>query len=210
MTILTAVLLVAALGVALVDWLAVARDHLGAEFVAKPTVMVLLIAAVLSVPDHTPLHTWMIVGLALSLLGDIVLMLPNGPFEGGLAAFLLAHIAYIVAFGQADTDRPWLAVGIVVAIVGCALLGSKIIRAAASKSGAALGGAVALYIAAIGTMAASGFGTGAALVAVSVVLFMVSDALLGWGRFIGKLPFDRVAVHVTYHLAQIGFVLWLA
>ncbi len=207
---MTASLLVAALAVALVDWTAVAREHLGIEFVAKPAVMVALIAAVLSLPDHTSLHTWMIVGLAFSLLGDIILMLPSGPFEGGLGAFLLAHVAYIVAFAQVDTNRTWLVVGVVVAVVGCAFAGSRIIRAAAAQGGTALGIAVALYIVAIATMAASGFGTGAALVAVSVVLFMVSDALLGWGRFVGKLPFERVAVHVTYHLAQIGFVVWLA
>ena len=44
----------------------------------------------------------MIAALALGLLGDIGLMLSNGrtdpPFLAGLGAFLLGHIAYIVAF----------------------------------------------------------------------------------------------------------------
>ena len=37
-------------------------------------------------------------GLLLSLLGDIALLWPQQGFLPGLMAFLLAHIAYIVAF----------------------------------------------------------------------------------------------------------------
>jgi hypothetical protein len=38
---------------------------------------------------------------------------------------------------------------------------------------------------------------------------VASDTLLGWGRFVGSAPGGRIAVHVTYHLAQAGFVLAL-
>ena len=41
-------------------------------------------------------------GLALSLLGDVLLMWPRDLFAAGLGAFLLAHFAYITAF-TADT-----------------------------------------------------------------------------------------------------------
>ena len=36
-------------------------------------------------------------GLGLSLVGDVALMIPQG-FLAGLVAFLLAHLAYLVAF----------------------------------------------------------------------------------------------------------------
>ncbi len=39
--------------------------------------------------------------------------------------------------------------------------------------------------------------------------FAASDALLAWGRFVGPAPGGRVAVHVTYHVAQALLVLAL-
>ena len=84
--------------VALVDWWAVARDRLAAEFVAKPAVMALLIAAAWSVEggDDT-VATLIIIGLACSLVGDVALMIPDGPFELGLGSFLVAHCFTIAA-----------------------------------------------------------------------------------------------------------------
>jgi hypothetical protein len=55
-----------------------------------------------------------------------------------------------------------------------------------------------------------GVGTGVAITGVGGVLFLTSDALLGWGRFVGATLGGRVLVHVTYHLGQAGLVLWLA
>ena len=42
---------------------------------------------------------WFVAALALSLVGDVLLMLPRERFVGGLVAFLLAHLAYIVGLG---------------------------------------------------------------------------------------------------------------
>ena len=44
-----------------------------------------------------------LLGLLLSTLGDIFLMLPKDRFIPGLASFLLAHLAYIVAFANTFT-----------------------------------------------------------------------------------------------------------
>ena len=47
--------------------------------------------------DAPPVRRWVRAGLWLSLAGDIFLMWPQG-FLPGLVSFLLAHLAYIVAF----------------------------------------------------------------------------------------------------------------
>ncbi|NIW49240.1 MAG: lysoplasmalogenase, partial [Gammaproteobacteria bacterium] len=39
---------------------------------------------------------YFLIGLALSLAGDIFLMLPDEKFIAGLVSFLLAHLAYIL------------------------------------------------------------------------------------------------------------------
>lgn len=56
----------------------------------------------------------LLVGLALSWLGD-VLLIGRGPtwFLAGLVAFLLAHIVYIAAFGKRGISRRWAAVALI-------------------------------------------------------------------------------------------------
>ncbi len=44
----------------------------------------------------------MVVGLGCSLGGDILLMLPGDRMRGGVAAFLLTHLAYLAAFSLAN------------------------------------------------------------------------------------------------------------
>ena len=49
-------------------------------------------------PTTPALRRWVLVGLVLSLAGDVALLWPKEGFLPGLVAFLLAHLAYIVAF----------------------------------------------------------------------------------------------------------------
>ena len=53
-------------------------------------------------PGGQPYRDLVVLGLALSLAGDILLVLPSNRFAAGLAAFLLAHVAYIAAFSVGD------------------------------------------------------------------------------------------------------------
>ncbi len=41
------------------------------------------------------------------------------------------------------------------------------------------------------------------------LLFYVSDALIGWSRFVRPVLGGRVAIMATYHLGQLGLVLGL-
>src|SRR4051812_29735006 len=104
--------------VAVVDWVAVARGWKKLEYAAKPGVMLALLAwlglsAFFNSAGAAPL-IWFAAGLLLSLVGDVLLMLPPRFFIGGLAAFLLAHAAYIVGFsaGGWPLARPVLALAL--------------------------------------------------------------------------------------------------
>jgi alkylglycerol monooxygenase len=81
--------------------------RLPVHWAAKPLTMALILAA--TVVHSSRLDGFgraaLLVALACSLAGDVALMLPQG-LAPGLASFLLAHVAYLVAFG---TELPWRA-----------------------------------------------------------------------------------------------------
>lgn len=104
-----------------------------------------LIAWLRSTPV-SPYRTWISIGLAFSVLGDILLAIPADLFVFGLAAFLCAHLAYLRGY-CGITLRPALPALIFSAITGIALLGVL-----ASHSLGPLLIPVALYALAISAM----------------------------------------------------------
>jgi uncharacterized membrane protein YhhN len=204
-------LLVLAVVVAVVDWYAVDTDRRPLEYAAKPLTLVLLIAAALSlVPASPAVRVAVVVALVLSLIGDVLLMLPAERwFVFGLGAFLAAHVAYVTAFWIRGVSVGALLVGVVVVAVALLGLGGRIVAAVSRGPDTDLVGPVAVYIGVISLMVASAIGTRAALVIAGAALFYCSDALIAWTRFIHDLPHGRLAVMVTYHLAQILLVLSL-
>jgi sterol desaturase/sphingolipid hydroxylase (fatty acid hydroxylase superfamily)/uncharacterized membrane protein YhhN len=147
---------------------------------------------------------WLLGGLALSLLGDVLLTLP-GRFIPGLVAFLLAHLCYLVLFSRGVgwlPRRRMLAVTLGAGMVMYAVLFPGL--------GPVLKVAVAAYVLVIGTMAAQAFGRAAVLgdpgsraVALGAAVFMVSDSLLALNRFWHPLPLAPFWVLATYYMAQV-------
>jgi len=96
--------LIAAGFVAAADWIAVAKADRLFEGIAKPAVIFcLFVAVLLAGPDASPVRWLLIVALAASLAGDW-LLLPPGQFVAGLAAFLVAHLAYLALFLLGDLE----------------------------------------------------------------------------------------------------------
>ena len=187
---------------ALADWIAVHRGLPRLEAVAKPSVMLGLIAWVLTLADPDPTTLpWVVAALGLSLAGDVFLLPQLDLFIAGLSAFLLGHLAYIPGLLTRADPGTASVVGAVL-LVGAVIVGSRIARAAAAKHGAGLGGAVAVYVLAVGATAVLAIATRQPLIAVGGALFATSDGILGWNRFVAPVPHGRTAVHVTYHLAQ--------
>ncbi len=83
---------------------AAVRDDRSGTYLFKPltTAVVLLGAAFLARPASEPYRALVVLGLALSLVGDVLLMLPRDRFVAALGAFLLAHVAYIAAFSSGN------------------------------------------------------------------------------------------------------------
>jgi len=72
----------------------------GLIYVFKPltTTLIIMLAALLPGDPAGRYRLAILLGLGLSLLGDVFLMLPGDRFVPGLAAFLMAHLCYLVAF----------------------------------------------------------------------------------------------------------------
>lgn len=127
---------------------------------------------------------------------------PGTAFLAGLTAFLLGHVAWIVAFARHGLHSWQLLAGALV-VAGClGLVAPRVLRGASAAGGAVLAGAVAGYSATLGAMVVFAFGTTAVATAVGGALFLVSDSTLAWDRFVHRLPRGPVIVMVTYHLAQ--------
>jgi uncharacterized membrane protein YhhN len=178
-------------------------------FVFKPLTTLLVIAYAWPRGADTPqVRRWVRVGLVLSLVGDVALLWPQQGFLPGLVSFLLAHLAYIVAFTR-DTRfaaRPWPFVAY--ALVAAAIL-SLLWRGVPEP----LRIPVLAYVVCLASMAAQAAARWRAhledadagrlrTAALGGVLFMASDALLATDRFQGGLPAAPLLILSTYWLAQ--------
>ncbi|GAA4401715.1 hypothetical protein GCM10023168_11590 [Fodinibacter luteus] len=191
------------------DWWAVARSRAEVERWAKPAAMIgLLAVATLGGAGDTASGRWLLLALALGLVGD-VLLLRDSPsrFAGGLMAFLLGHLAFVASFVLAGLDHPtWGWAGVAV-VAGSLAVGRRILPGATADGGPGLAVAVATYMLVIGAMAVTGWATGSLLVGLGVSLFVVSDTVLAMGRFVQPHRWSHPVTMVTYHGAQV-LIVW--
>jgi uncharacterized membrane protein YhhN len=203
-------LLALALTAAFFDWLAVNQEQKALEYLCKPLTLALLIGCALALdPADEAVRAWFVAALVLSLAGDVFLMLSRDLFVFGLGSFLLGHIAYIVGMHVDGVDGLRFLVGIVVVAVLVAGLGTRILRGVRAGLDPGLAGPVVAYMGVISAMLASAIGVGDWVMVVGASLFYVSDALIAWNRFVAETSHGRVAIMVTYHLAQTALVLSL-
>ena len=208
---LTVAAAISALAAIAADW--EERRH-RSFFVLKPLTTLLIIAVAASIAWSGPYAQWVLAALVLSLFGDVFLMFGDGArasdraFIAGLASFLLAHLAFVLAFAQGlrSPELPgWLAAVVFYAL---ALLFVLLPRAGALKLPVLV---YCLVLAAMVFAAAArhaSFHDADSLRAVlGALLFMLSDSLLGWRRFVGRYRFAQAAILSTYWGA-IGLIAW--
>lgn len=191
--------------------LAIYGDYRGprrAHYVGKPLATIAIIALALTRAPDAPRNYALaiLIGLLCSLAGDIALMLPGDRFIAGLVAFLLAHVAYIVAFATAPgTNLGPLTVPTFAPLL---LYGALVFRTLAPHLGR-LRLPVLLYLLVIVAMAGfaldrwRAYGTpGAALAACGALLFVASDTLLARNRFVARFGAAQALILGTYFAAQ--------
>jgi alkenylglycerophosphocholine hydrolase len=181
----------------------VAADLLWLRLVAKPFIIVAIIAWIW--PFRSRYQQWIIAGLLFSISGGLLLEWP-GLFLFGLIAFLLGHLAYIVAYLKATRRLAlWRAIPFFLYGFGiCALLWpgleSMIIP-------------VGIYILVICTMmwrAAACLGSagqptrGEWAALIGAILFALSDSLIGISAFLNPLAWLTYPILILYWAGQLG------
>jgi uncharacterized membrane protein YhhN len=141
---------------------------------------------------------WLVAaGLAVSMVADVVI---ESSFLGGLAVFLLAHVAYVAAF-VSRTSEPRLLLLLPFAGWGVAVLWRLWPGLGAMRV------PVVVYAAVICTMmwraaATAGLPGGWTALA-GAVLFAASDTLIAFDRFLRPLPQARYAIMALYWAGQL-------
>ena len=182
------------------------------NFIFKPLATLLILGhAWQRGQGTTSERRWVLTGLLCSLAGDVALLWPQQGFLPGLVSFLLAHLAYLVAFtrGQRLAARP-------VVYAFYALIAGTILWRLWPGVPGALRLPVLAYVACLAAMAAQagvlwrcGVARGAVL-ALGGALFMTSDALLAINKFAAPLPLANLWILGTYWSAQWCIASWLA
>lgn len=202
---------------AIADWTFVLNGNRTGRSVSKPGTLVALVGVALAIDPAVSgtIRALMVVGLVLSLAGDVFLLLPPRYFIYGLGTFLAAHIAYVVAFQLADTSLLGMLVGLAVVVAAFVFVGrafAPAIKAAREGGGGEAGSLVVpgcVYAAVISAMLISAYGTWSFWAIVGAQLFFISDATLAWNQFLEPRRWGPITVIVTYHLAQMGLVAWM-
>lgn len=172
------------------------------EVACKPAASAcFLLLAWRTVSAGDPYGSWVLLALALSATGDVLLIFPAA-FRAGLVAFLLAHVAYVAAFHTLWPVSSWpFALAAPVAI--CSALVARWLLPHAGR----MRGAVAAYIAVITVMVWGGMSVGMgppdrALAAIGAVLFYLSDLAVARNRFVHKALVNRLWGLPAYYLGQ--------
>jgi uncharacterized membrane protein YhhN len=192
------------------DWAAVAAGNKRLEYFCKPATMVALIGAAATIhPAVVAQQRWWLPALALGLCGDVLLMLPRDRFVAGLAAFLLGHVAYIAGFSAAGASGLTALLWLVPLLVVLAVVLPPVIRGVLRGGREKLVAPILFYALVICVMAASALASGSRLAAAGALLFVVSDGLIAYRRFVIDRAWMALAIIVTYHLGQAALVLSL-
>jgi len=207
----------AAIAFAILDWVSAWKEWTVRLYVAKPATLIFLILWSLQQTHWQGGMIWFGAALIFSLLGDVALMLNARYFLAGVAAFLFAHVMYLIGFNQNFSP---LSMGSVLTALLVGMAASQILKVirpgiqqmpgarkmlpAMTVYGMAL---TLMLLSALLTMSNPAWNIEAAvIVSVGACLFFVSDSTLSYDRFVKKLKHGRCWVHVTYHLGQITLI----
>ncbi len=209
--------LIAALVFAMIESFALWKKWIRLEYLAKPGVMILLFLWLWTSCRLNGAPLWFGIGILLSLTGDIMLMISlDRLFLAGLAAFLLAHIAYLVGFNIPIPEiSAWGLIMAVVIGLGSARITRLIVASLVSKGQTRMRLPIIVYSAVISFMLLAAMmklvevawnSNAAILVSVGAFLFYLSDIILAWHKFVAPIQNGRIYNIGAYHLGQIALI----
>lgn len=140
----------------------------------------------------------LIIGLFFCMLGDGLLIW----FVIGLTAFLIGHLFYIGGF-LTRWNFSWLRFSTIIPIAIYAFfMGERLVQSLEMIGNTDLMIPVIFYVGVISFMFWSAIMTENKFAIMGSTLFIISDSVLAWNKFIMEIPFSSEMIMVTYYLAQ--------
>lgn len=154
------------------------------------------VASAVAIGTTGPFRRAILVALALSAIGDALLLSRRKPaFRAGLVAFLLAHVAYAVAFWPVSRLSA-------IAALGTLLVTAPVLRWLWPVAGE-LRPAVAAYVIVIAAMVWLALGVDQGVVRAGAVLFWLSDLTVARDRFVRPGFANQLVGLPLYYAAQL-------
>lgn len=196
-----------------VNWVAAFLGKLKLYYISKPLVLMAMIAFFVSSGGYQGTRLPFLIALVLSLMGDVFLIPQRTRyFVAGMAAFALAHLAYIYGFSQWAV-LCWLYIPAVIALLILALAFNYYIETRCAEANLprfqkrlfkAYGVLVAsMALVAWLCVARDGWCWMLAVMAgLGGSFFMISDLMIALGKLEKRIPRQRFWVIASYHTAQ--------
>lgn len=183
------------------------------RFITKPLITIsLMLFVYFTIKRKSRFTNKIITGLFFSLVGDIFLMFPYVDelyFMLGLGSFLIAHLFYIAAFyldstNKIEVERRYVLPIFLVFGFSCMAYYLLLRPHLGSMNIPVLVYSFTITLMAI--MAALRYGKtntkSFAWVLVGAILFMISDSILAYNKFVERVEIGDLLIMVTYMLAQ--------
>jgi uncharacterized membrane protein YhhN len=211
------IFLIAALIFAALEALALWKNWLRLEYLAKPAVMIVLFLWLWTSTGLSGVSLWFGLGILLSLIGDVLLMISlDRLFLAGLVAFLLAHVAYMIGFNIPIPEiSAWgLFLAVMIGLGGTRIIRSILAPLVANGKGR-MRIPIIIYSVVISLMLLSAMlkltdltwsANAAVLVSLGAFLFYISDIILAWNKFVSPIQHGRIYNIAAYHLGQITLI----
>ncbi|TFG37525.1 MAG: lysoplasmalogenase [Candidatus Aminicenantes bacterium] len=178
------------------------RDHQEEVVFKTAASLLFVILGAIAWNGDNPVATWVLVGLALCALGDVLLIWDH-TFDIGLISFLLGHVAYVAAFAAAAPATEWARwILLPIALTSSAALAWLWPHLGRHRP------SVGAYVVVItimvwGALAVASTGVLGSMIAIGAVLFYLSDLTVARDRFVHADFINRAIGLPMYYAAQV-------
>ena len=163
-----------------------------------PMALIILYGVTLLPKRRETYHYLTLIGLLFCITGDYTLQW----FIVGLFSFLIGHIFYIFSFRrQKSTLAKKDSFRIIISIYALIMMSIMTVFLVKDANYAFVV-PVILYTSIIAYMAYTAWQTKQIWLIVGSLLFLISDSILAWNKFVGSIEFSGVLIMVTYYSAQ--------
>jgi uncharacterized membrane protein YhhN len=171
------------------------------RYTFKPlSTIIIIVFTVFQNPEISELYKYLIItGFIFSLAGDIFIMLPNDKFIQGIGSFFIAHIIFIIAFAN-DVGLSFNWLWLIPLLVYAGIFLKFIFPKTGELKIPVIVYTIVIIVflwQAIGRCCITNNNSGTYAL-IGAILFVVSDSILAYTRFLKEYKVSSLLIHSTY------------